>query len=118
LVPQSFAAKLLGMDSPRLHRLIQARLLQTIELERRRFVGSDSLETLARSERLHRRGVNKPWTANEESLLGTASDRDIALKIGRSIKIVRARRCELGVPSFRWKRHLEWIEHGSVKRLN
>lgn len=43
----------------------------------------------------------KPWTPEEESVLGTATDREIAKRIDRTIPSIRSRRAGLGIPAFR-----------------
>jgi hypothetical protein len=39
------------------------------------------------------------WTAEEDALLGTMPDVDVARRIGRTVKSVRARRRVLRIPS-------------------
>jgi hypothetical protein len=41
------------------------------------------------------------WTASELALLGTLSDEDVAVKIGRSVNAVRVRRMRFGIGSAR-----------------
>ncbi|NJL29653.1 MAG: hypothetical protein HC897_18060 [Thermoanaerobaculia bacterium] len=41
-----------------------------------------------------------PWTQQEEALLGTAPDREVALRIGRTLRAVRLRRVGLQIPAF------------------
>lgn len=43
----------------------------------------------------------KPWTPEEEAILGTALDREIARRLGRTIPAVRMRRKALGIPAIR-----------------
>src|SRR5690349_235011 len=42
---------------------------------------------------------HRGWTKQELALLGTASDAEVAAKIGRSETAVRAKRTKLGIPS-------------------
>ncbi len=42
----------------------------------------------------------RPWTAEEERMLGTKSDREIAAMLGRTIPMIRGRRKKLGIKSF------------------
>src|SRR5581483_11332512 len=66
-----------------------------------------SAETRRRMSEAHRRRgtrppkAGRPWTAEEEALLGTMTDRDVGVRTGRSPATVYARRAELGIPSFR-----------------
>lgn len=43
-------------------------------------------------------GVGIPWTPEEDALLGTMPDRDVAAKLGRSARSVWDRRQRLGIP--------------------
>src|SRR4051812_9448859 len=43
----------------------------------------------------------RPFTADEDALLGTMVDRMVAERTGRDYKTVAARRKKLGIPSFR-----------------
>ena len=43
----------------------------------------------------------RPWTKEEEALLGTGFDRDIAEAIKRTLYATRARRSSLGIPAFK-----------------
>lgn len=47
-------------------------------------------------------GLRRPWTPEEEALVGTASDGVIAKRIGRSREAVQGRRWLLGIPA--WSR--------------
>jgi hypothetical protein len=63
-------------------------------------------ETRARMSEIHRqRGTRTPaagvpWTAEEEALLGTMKDSDVAARTGRTLPAVRDRRYGLGVEAF------------------
>ena len=63
-------------------------------------------ETRERMSEAHRqRGTRPPaagvpWTADEEALLGTMRDSDVAERTGRTLTAVRARRYALGVEAF------------------
>lgn len=52
----------------------------------------------------HAKPARPRWTEEQEALLGTASDRAIARRIGRSTKAVRQRRTALGIPTSRDRR--------------
>jgi hypothetical protein len=59
------------------------------------------------SEAQRRRGAyppaaGRPFTPEENALLGTAIDREIGERIGRDYKTVQARRKRLGIVAFRW----------------
>lgn len=41
------------------------------------------------------------WTPEQDARLGTASDGDVALLLGRSISVVQYRRAQLGIPAYR-----------------
>lgn len=43
----------------------------------------------------------KPWTPEEEAILGSALDREVAGQLGRTIPAVRSRRKMLGIPAVR-----------------
>jgi hypothetical protein len=45
-------------------------------------------------------GINRNWTAAEDALLGTASDRNVARQIGVTELSVFNRRKRLGIPAF------------------
>jgi hypothetical protein len=44
------------------------------------------------------------WTEEQVRLLGTMTDEDLAVKIGRSPNAVRLRRTRFGIPTFRGRR--------------
>jgi hypothetical protein len=46
----------------------------------------------------------RPWTPQEEALLGTASDTEIAARLGRKIEVVCMRRQKLGIPNLYWQK--------------
>ena len=61
------------------------------------------------SEAQRRRGAwppaaGRPWSAEEETLLGTMPDGELATLIGRSSEAVRQRRTDGGIPTFRDRR--------------
>lgn len=41
------------------------------------------------------------WSPAEDSLLGSASDRDVAEALARPLKAVRLKRQRLGIPAFK-----------------
>ena len=45
--------------------------------------------------------VPKPWRAEDDALLGTISDQEVAQRLGRSATSVKARRARLGIASYR-----------------
>jgi DNA-binding CsgD family transcriptional regulator len=45
--------------------------------------------------------VPKPWRAEDDAMLGTVSDQEIASRLGRSATSVKARRTRLGIASNR-----------------
>jgi hypothetical protein len=49
--------------------------------------------------------VFKPWTADEEKLLGSMADESLAKKLGRTVKGVEARRIGRRIPKFAGRRH-------------
>lgn len=51
----------------------------------------------------------EPWTAKEDALLGTDTDRAIAIKLRRSSVAVGGRRKKLGIPGFANKRKSEKV---------
>jgi len=51
----------------------------------------------------------QPWTDRETRLLGTAADRAIAEKIGRTARAVETERRKRGIPSHTPHRHV-WTE--------
>lgn len=46
----------------------------------------------------------KPWRAEDDAMLGTVSDQEIARRLGRTTSCVKARRIRLGIASYcrRW----------------
>jgi hypothetical protein len=46
----------------------------------------------------------QPWTAKQDALLGTETDRSVAEKLGRTSASVAIRRVKLGIKSPREKR--------------
>jgi hypothetical protein len=44
--------------------------------------------------------AGRPFTPEEDAILGTAKDREIAAKLERDIKTIHARRKRLGIPAF------------------
>lgn len=54
-------------------------------------------------EALKRRGVivGQAWTPEQIAMLGTITDRDVAIKTGRTAKAVSSRRLLLGIAPFR-----------------
>jgi hypothetical protein len=58
------------------------------------------------SEAQRRRGLwplaaGRPWTAEEEALLGTMADAEVAVRTNRTLQAVYDRRRKLGIP--RWR---------------
>jgi len=49
------------------------------------------------------------WTDAEERLLGTMSDPDLARRLGRSVRAIRLRRHQRGIPKFHSQRR-PWTE--------
>ena len=45
----------------------------------------------------------RPWTQEEDALLGTASDTEIAARLGRHVAVVCIRRQKLGIPNLYWE---------------
>jgi hypothetical protein len=65
----------------------------------------------ARAERSKRLGLRPPqrpggrlWTRKDVAKLGTASDAEIAARIGRTVGAVRCKRTGVGIPTFRDRR--------------
>jgi hypothetical protein len=56
------------------------------------------------------RGTGKPYTPEENALLGTVLDREAAAKTGRELKTVAARRKRLNQP-----RHVAKLAHNRAK---
>ena len=50
--------------------------------------------------------MERPWTDEEISLIGTASDYEVGRKLGRPQSCIHAKRLRLGIPSFivRWSK--------------
>jgi hypothetical protein len=46
----------------------------------------------------------KFWTAEEDALLGTATDKAVGARIGRTWRAVSQRPAELGIASFRYSK--------------
>ena len=46
----------------------------------------------------------KPWAAEDDAMLGTVSDAQVAQRLGRTVSCVKARRVRLGTPSYRASR--------------
>jgi hypothetical protein len=46
----------------------------------------------------------RPWTPEEDALLGTAPDTELAARLGRHISTVCIRRQELSIPNPYWQR--------------
>lgn len=51
-----------------------------------------------------------PWTEKEESLLGTATDRELAAKLGRTASGVMAKRLALGIAAHESRARI-WSKH-------
>src|SRR5882757_7995971 len=52
------------------------------------------------AESLPNVSVRRPWTAKEQSLLGTAPDQEIAALLHRSVPSIQTRRRKLKIPVF------------------
>jgi len=46
----------------------------------------------------------EPWTAQEDALLGSDTDKAVAVKLGRSSASINCRRAKLGIAAFRTSR--------------
>jgi hypothetical protein len=79
-----------------------------LEYERKQHESEHLLVSIGHSRHMHERiartgrHINpglRLWTEKEDSVLGTATDAEIAKKIRRTLGAVRARRATLGIPS-------------------
>jgi hypothetical protein len=67
---------------------------------------SPSPETRQKMSEAHRRRgtrppkAGRPWSREEEQLLGRLPDREVAARTGRTVHAVRGQRQRLGIPSF------------------
>ena len=106
-------------DPERCRKIGEARRGRTLSAAARQKIGDAHRDTKhtaeARrkmSEGQRRRGAwppaaGRPWSAEDESLLGTMPDEDVATRVGRSPEAVRQRRTGLGIPTFCDKRRKE-----------
>ena len=70
--------------------------------------GGSLLQLLKAHGRVSQR--SNGWTAAQDALLGTLPDEQLALRIGRTLMAVAARRRQLGVPLYRASRRSKIVD--------
>jgi len=58
------------------------------------------------------------WTPEDDAILGTISDHEIARRMGLSWYVVRARRVKLGIPTYSKSQSATRIPPEAIKKLN
>jgi hypothetical protein len=95
--------------------LRQALLLPSTEVRRRTGLGWHTICRLRRKLGIEARPLTRFWQPAELALLGTAPDREIAERLGRSVRGVRRKRGKLHIPAA--PDHLQRARHAPGMRL-
>lgn len=99
------AAGLLGSTRQCIDSLVFRRKVFSLYLWSNRLIDVASLEEYAQTPRLQKGGRPpvRGWTAEEERLLGSVADAELAVKLGRSVGDVAVRRRSLGIRVAGWR---------------
>ena len=78
----------------------------------------DVIERMIKTRRARGPRNHKPWTADEEAVLGTAIDREIASRLGRSASQVKLHRQALKIPAFEQRNVPYFQTHPDIVTLD